>query len=112
MSGEYFTGNEGNRNKYGNLLPGLLITRSVLQQAVTIGATATAIPTTALSARHSLLIFNNASNPVFLGSASVSTANGYPLYPRGQLLVQIEDGVTLYGISSAGGDEIRCMEGA
>lgn len=112
MSGEYWTSNEGSRNKYGNLLQSLVITRTVLQQAIAVGATAVKLPTTPIQARHSLLIQNSGSNAIYLGDSSVTTADGYPIYPRGQILIQIEDTVDLYAIASAAGESVRILEGA
>lgn len=103
---------EGNRNEAMDLVYGLIVQRTVRSLAVTIGNTATPIPATPLRYRKSLWIFNNSSNVIYLGADDVSTVNGFPIYPRGEANVQIEDGVVLYGISAAGGDVIRILEGA
>jgi len=112
MSGEYFQGNIGNRNKFNDLLPGLVITRQILESEVTVAAIATKIPASPIQARHSLLIQNIGNNVVYLGSPTVTTANGYPIYPRGQITIQIEDDIDLYGIGAVAGEKLRIMEGA
>lgn len=107
----WHTGNEGNRNSAGILLYGLIVQEGILQQAISIGASATKIPTTALARRKSLWIFNNATNVVYIGDSTVSTANGFPLYPHAVMNIQVEDGIDIYGISSVAAQEIRIIEG-
>lgn len=108
---KWHTGNEGNRNEAGILLYGLIVQESILQQAISVGLTPTKIPTTTLARRKSLWIFNNALNAIFIGSSTVSTADGFPLYPRGVMNIQVEDGIDIYGISSVAGQELRILEG-
>ena len=106
------TGNEGNRNEGGDLLYGLIVQRAVRQSAVTAGLAAVKVPITPLRYRKSLQIFNNAANVVYLGDASVTAADGYPLYPRASINIQIEDGIDVYAISAIAGQELRIIEGA
>ena len=108
---KWWTGNEGNRNEAGILLYGLIVQEGILQQAVSIGASATKIPTTPLSRRKSLWIFNNSSNVIYMGDSTVTTANGFPLYPHGVMNIQVEDGIDIYGISTVAAQEVRILEG-
>ena len=106
------TGNEGNRNQSGDLLYGLIVQRAVLQQTVTIGVVAGKLPTTPLSLRKSMYIFNNGTSPIFLGNSLVTILDGFPVYPHASVNIQIEDGIDVYAISSVAGQDIRILEGA
>lgn len=109
-----YTGTEGSRDNNSELFLSLLIRKTILQQNLAIGTTAVAIPTSALSQRVTLLIFNNSTSGqiLYLGDSTVSSSNGFPIYPRGSIRIDIEDDVTIYGISSALGANIRIIEGA
>ena len=110
MSVKTYTGNESVRDSDLTLIIGGLVRRSIRQQAVTVGVTATAIPAIALSKRLFILIINNSDNIVYIGNSSVTTAGGFPLLPRGALRLDIEDDVIVYGVSSAP-SEVRILEG-
>jgi hypothetical protein len=107
-----FTGNEGNRNQVGDLLYGLIVQREVRQTVVSLGAAATKLPTTPIQYRKSLQIFNNSGDIIYLGNSTVTVLNGYPLYPRASINIQIEDGIDLYGISAGAASDIRILEGS
>ena len=62
------------------------------------------LPTSPLTNRMSVLIFNNGNGTLYLGDASVTTDNGMPVYPHSFLLINIEDSVDIYGIASASAD--------
>lgn len=115
MSIKTFTGNEGTREQTDNKLwVGLIIRRSVKQQAITVGGTAVKLPTSPLSKRKSLLITNYSTGGqiLYLGDSTVSTSDGFPLTPRASILLNIEDDIDVYGIASASGADIRIFEGA
>lgn len=115
MSVKTYTGNEGIREQTDNMLfVGMIIRRSIRQQVLTIGTSITAIPTTALSKRRTLIIFNNSTSGqiLYIGDNTVSTVNGFPLYPRASMRFDIEDDVIIYGISSAADASVRVLEGA
>lgn len=115
MSVKTYTGNEGIREQPDNqLFVGLIIRRSIRQQVMTIGTSAVAIPTTPLSKRRTILIMNNSTSGqiLYIGDNTVTSVNGLPLYPRATVRFDIEDGVVIYGISSAAGADIRLVEGA
>lgn len=72
-------------------------------EAVTVTDTATALPTTNLSNRKAITVFNNSNlNRVYLGGSGVTTANGYPLLPYQGLPLDLSDGAQLYGICDTG----------
>ena len=89
----------------------LLLRNSLLSQAVTVGATATKIPSTPLSLRRSILILNNSDNIIYLGHEGVTTANGYPMNPQDTIKIDISDEVDIYGISTVN-SAVRILEGA
>lgn len=110
-SNSTFFPNEDKRNRNGDLLYGLIVQHTILQQAISVGLTAIALPTTALQYRKNVIIFNNSSNPIYIGDALVTTASGLPLYPRASINIQIEDAVDVYAIAGTAGNEVRILEG-
>lgn len=113
MGGEFFTGNEGARDRNGQLLWGAAITREILEQSVTVGAVvAVALPTTPLNARKFMVIQNNSANIVYIGSSTVTSARGYKLLPNAGILLNVEDNVDIYAIASGAGSDVRILEGA
>ena len=107
------TGNEYIRDANGELIYGLILRKSIRQQALTIPTSATKIPTSPLDKRINLLIMNVSTTGaiLYIGNSSVTTANGFPVYPRGVLPVSVEDDIDIYGIGTADCD-IRILEGA
>ena len=105
------TGNDHNpRDTDGALIISLMIRRSVRQSAVTIGSTATKIPTTPLARRLSIMIMNTGTTVVYIGNSSVKTTDGFPLYPRAVLPFTVEDSISIYGIAEVSGS-VRILEG-
>ena len=115
MSEKTWSPNEGLREQTDNkLFVGLLIRRSIKQQVLTIDGTAVAIPTTALSKRRTLIIMNNSTGGqiLYVGNSDVTTADGFPIYPRATIRFDIEDDVEVYGVASVAGASIPIIEGA
>lgn len=98
----------------GVLLNATVIRRTIRQSKLTITTSAVAIPTTPLAKRLSLIIMNNSTSGqiLYLGDATVTSVNGFPLYPRASILIQLEDEAEIYGIASAADADIRVLEGA
>ena len=88
------------------------ITGVILETATTVTTTATTIPATALTNRRTILVYNNGSVTVFLGSSTVTTANGVPLAPAAEKNLELDDGVVLYGRVASGTADVRSLEGA
>lgn len=97
----------------GTLRWGLIVRKTLRQENITVGTSAVALPTAALADRINILIVNNSTSGqiLYIGDATVSSTNGIPIYPRQSYLLSIEDGVSVYGISSASGADIRVLEG-
>ena len=107
-----FTPNEGYFDgPVGKRIHTLLLRNRLLTQAITVGTSATKIPTTTLSTRRSILILNNSVSTIYIGNADVTTVNGYPMSPQDTLKIDISDEVDVYGISTAD-SEVRILEGA
>ena len=109
-----YTGNEGYRDG-NNEIWGLAIRNSVLQQIVSVGNTATKLPTTPLTNRLNLIIQNQGDQEVYIGSATVTAAGaaaGYKLLPNAAFMFTVEDDVDIYGIVTAGTANVCVLEGA
>ena len=108
------TGNEYMRDADSELMFGLAIRKTIRQQAMTIGIAAVPIPTTLLDKRITLLIINVSTGGeiLYIGDSSVTTADGFPIYPRASIKIEIEDDIILYGIGSGAATLIRIIEGA
>jgi len=110
-----YTGNEGMRDSSQELIYGINIRNTVLQQLIAVGTSATPLPTTQLSKRMSLLITNDGTAVVYIGSSTVTkdgATKGFPIYPRGSLLLNCEDKVDVYGIVATGTVNVIILEGA
>jgi len=83
---------------------------SVLSSSVSIGTSATLIPTSALSNRKSITIKNNGSNTIFIGGSGVTTGNGYPLNVNESLDIDLDDNANIYGIVASGTEDLRILE--
>lgn len=110
MSHKIFTSNEGARDSDLKLLWSLITANSVRSQSVTIGTTATAIPTSALTQRKILTLKNMGTEQIYIGASDVTTSNGYALDPRDVFEMAIEEEITLYGVSTSGGQDLRILE--
>ena len=106
-----YSPNAGILNPALDYLYGLIIQKTVRQTAVSLGGVAK-LPTTALTNRKSLQIFNNSGDIIYLGDSTVTALTGLPLYPHASINIQIEDGVDMYGISAGAASDIRLLEGA
>ncbi len=110
MSVKVFAPNQSVQDSDGTLIYGLMVRRVIRQDTVTVGNTATKIPTSPLSKRLSILIMNIGTEVVYIGDATVTAINGFPLYPRGTLRLDIEDSIDVYGIATTSA-ECRILEG-
>ena len=106
-----YTGNEGNRDGAQELILGFNIRNTIKQQAITVTAVAAAVPTTQLTRRAFLMIQNIGTAEIYIGDSTVSTANGFPLYPRAVIRIEVEDDVDIYAIA-ASSVACRIIEGA
>jgi hypothetical protein len=82
-----------------------------LTTGVSVGTDATALPSTPLDNRRTLIIYNNSSATVYLGGADVTTSNGLPI-PAGSYSPAIDAGVKMiiYGVVASGTADVRVLE--
>lgn len=110
---DLWQGNIGFRDGDGGKLINTLQAKyRVLSTKVTVGTSATEIPTTPLSKRRGMLIQNISGNIIYLGGSNVSTTNGFRLYPRVVHIGNYSDDVDVYGVVAAGTEDIIAFEGA
>jgi hypothetical protein len=54
-------------------------------------------------------LVNTGSVVVYVGDATVTPANGYPIYPGGEDAEQLAGGEELYGVTAAGSSAVRVL---
>lgn len=83
----------------------------ILQSEVTVATTATAIPSTALVGRTTIVIKNTGAATIYLGSSTVTTSNGFPLAANAVIELDLDEVVPIYGIVAASTETVRILEG-
>ena len=111
MTRKTFTGNESVRDTNNELYYGIVVSDSIVQSNVSVATSATKLPSIPLVRRKFIVIFNNSSAIIYIGDATVTTANGFPLYPTSQLSIAIEDGIDIYAVVGSSTADIRLLEG-
>ena len=84
----------------------------LVNTAISVGTTAIALPTTAANGRITMSVHNAGSVIVYVGGASVTTANGLPLEVGEKLAFDLDANVVLYGVVASGTADVRILEGA
>lgn len=87
------------------------IAGKIVNSATTVSTTIVPIPATAATGRRTLLIYNNGSETVWFGNATVTTTNGYPLFAGDEKAFDLKNEVILYGRTASGSSNIRTLEG-
>ena len=88
------------------------MTYGIKSTAITIGTSATALPTTALAGREAIAIYNDdaSSVSVYIGASDVTTSNGFPLTSSAPAItLDLDSSVTVYGICASSAD-VRVLE--
>lgn len=80
-------------------------------QAITVGTSATALPTNPLEYRRALVIHNNSAVEIFLGDSTVTTSTGLPLAADEKIAfdVQGNTNVKIFAVCLTSAD-VRIME--
>lgn len=78
--------------------------------AVSVGTSLTSVYASALSNRKYALAMNNGSAPMYLGGGSVTTSNGFPLYPGQSIELRLGASVDIKVISSAASQDLRGLQ--
>lgn len=93
-----------------------IVQEGLLQQVITVAATATALPTTGLTDRVNLLIKNPAGgSTIYVGSSTVTAsgaAQGIPIAAGEAISLEVRQGVTVYAIVAAATQDVNILEGA
>ena len=90
--------------------PILKTATSVVGTSVTCATTATAAPASPLANRHSICIYNNGTNPIFIGPTSVTTSNGFPLPAGGSFCDDVNTTQVYSCIVASGTENARVIE--
>ena len=83
---------------------------SLLPTMVSVGASATLLPSNPRKDRTFILVQNQGTVPVFLGDASVTTSNGYQLNPMSDITIPCNDTAVVYAIASQS-NNVSVLEG-
>lgn len=84
--------------------------QTMTHAAVVVGNTATDLVATDLVNRKTILIENTSGTDIYIGSASVTTANGILLSKGATVELKIGSGINIHGITSSGNATVRVME--
>jgi hypothetical protein len=89
----------------------LAVNSSILQSVTSVASSVTPIPSSNLLNRECISIANDdSSTTCYVGNNTVTTANGFPLYAKSSIDLDLGDSVTVYGITSGGTVSIRTLE--
>lgn len=80
---------------------------------MSVGTTATALPSSALANRRSVQVFNNAASggtTLYVGHSGVTTSSGTPVPAQSAVAFNLGPGVSLYGIVGSGTVDVRVLE--
>lgn len=109
-SNERYDPNTGYRDAAGNPIYAIAIRSLLFSSAVSVTTVATKLPAVPLSQRLTCLIYNNGSEPVYIGGSGVTTSSGTPINPNSSLSFAVEDGVDIYGVVATGPTNVRVLE--
>jgi len=86
---------------------------AILQQVITVGTTAVALPTAALANRKSLMVQMLSGGQLYVGSATVTSSGatrGVQLGKGGFVNFDVGPSVAVYGIADAAGKDVAVLE--
>lgn len=86
------------------------LSQAVKNSAVSVVAAATALPAVALVARRHIIVYNNGTATIYVGTSTVTVLTGMPIVEGASLHLDLSDDVTLYGIAAAGAHDVRLLE--
>jgi len=86
------------------------LTGAIRTTSVSVGTTPTALPATALPNRRLLIVYNNSGATIEIGDSTMIVGSGIPLANASSFEIDLDAGVTLYGIEAAGARNVRVFE--
>ena len=94
-----------------SLVKGIEAVDQVINGAVTVGVTATPVDTGGRDINW-IILFNNGTAAVYAGASTVTTANGFPIYQRGNMpVLRVTALDVIYLISGTAGQDVRYIAG-
>lgn len=94
-----------------NVLPvGDWLIGAIRTTSVTVGTTPTALPATALPNRRLLIVQNLSGATIYLGDSTMHVGSGMQLINSASFSIDLDAGVTLYGIEAAGARRVVVFE--
>ena len=79
-------------------------------KTVTTSATALYAGSANLANRRAILVQNYGPNAVYLGTSSVTTANGFELALKASMMFSLSETQTIYGIVASSTSNVRILE--
>jgi hypothetical protein len=101
------------QNKKGALRVSAKAETAILQQVITVGTTALALPAAPLANRESLMVQMLSGGQLYIGSATVTNSGatrGIRLGNGGFVNLDVSDDVDVYGIADAAGKDVAILE--
>lgn len=79
--------------------------------AVTVTSAVTSLPTSNLTYRRSLIVYNNSANTIYIGGSDVTVNNGLPV-PASSYSPPVDAGMNmdLYAVAASGSNNVRVFE--
>lgn len=82
----------------------------LLQQAVSVGTSEVALPTSSLAGRRDIVIQNKGSKSIFVGATGLSVADGIEIGKGASMSMRLGQGVAVFAISTAAAQDVRVLE--
>jgi len=101
------------QNKVGEMRVANKAETAILQQVITVGTTAVALPATPLAARKNVMVQMLSGGSLYIGSATVTSSGATrgPLLGRGGFVtLDVSDDIDVYGIADAAGKDVAVLE--
>jgi hypothetical protein len=87
-----------------------LANTALSNEADSVTTTSAALVTSVLASRKYVFIYNNDNKIVYLGAGTVTSANGFPLFPGSILEARIGAAVAINAIASSGTADVRILQ--
>lgn len=84
---------------------------AIKSSSVTVGTSAAALPSSALSGRKSMIIQNLGAADIYIGASGVAVGDGFKVAAGASSpSFAFSSSVTVYGISGSAGNDVRVLE--
>jgi len=89
-----------------------LIMSGIKSKTTSVSTTAVKIPSSNLTDRKSLTIFNEGPVTLLIGDSAVTVSDGYPVPKNTSISLDVNDSVDVYGIVNSGTNTVKTLETA